>query len=348
MRGGVRERLREAGRVLVATGERFSEIEGPRLGASFSYYATFSIFPLLLLLVTVIGFVVGDSVTVRDRLLDAIAAPGGPVRGTLEQTLAAMQDARSSRGLSAAVAVVTLLFGASGAFVELEAAYNRIWRVPDRPSEGVIGTIKTFLLERLTGFAIVGGVALTLVASLISSAVLSALKRGMVAEGTQSLAPVLATIDVIVSIVLLAFALSLSFHFVPRSRPPLRHVAGGALLTSILLAGLNEVFATYLSHLTRYSAYGVVGGVLALATWIFLTSQILFLGVTLTRVICEHQGSAAAIDAKGPAGARAPERGSAERGDREDGAPTDEERSRSRGASRRPRGTPSGDQSVNL
>jgi membrane protein len=97
-----------------------------------------------------------------------------------------------------------------------------------------------------------------------------------------------------VSIVLLSLVFAAAFHFVPRSKPPFRDVIGGAVLTTVLLTVLKAVFALYLSHLTSYSAYGIVGGVLALATWIYLSSQIIFFGATVTRVHCELTGCPAA------------------------------------------------------
>jgi len=290
-------RLKWAWSILVSTIDRFSEVEGFRLGASFSYYATFAIFPLMLLSVTVIGFVMGDDVSVRERMISAIAAPGSPIRATLEQTLGAMQDNRSVRGVSAAIAIVSLLFSASGAFVELEAALNRIWRVPERKSAGIVGTIRVFAQERLTGFALVLGIGATLLASLVMSALLSAFARQASFAGARFSGAIAGVSEVGASLFLMSGVFALAFHFVPRSRPPLRDVLGGAVLTTVLLAGLKQIFATYLSHLTSYSAYGIVGGVLALATWIYLSSQIIFLGATLTQVLCEATGCPAAAKA---------------------------------------------------
>jgi membrane protein len=151
-----KERLRFLLGLFSATAERFSEVEGPRLGAAFAYYATFSIFPAILLAVTVFGFVLGDDAPARDRLLDAFSTPGS--RDILEKTLMTMQESRSARGLSAVVALFTLLFSASGATVELDNALNRIWCVPPRKAKGIVGTLRTFLHERLSGFAIVVGI----------------------------------------------------------------------------------------------------------------------------------------------------------------------------------------------
>jgi len=58
----------------------------------------------------------------------------------------------------------------------------------------------------------------------------------------------------------------------------------------VALTILKELFASFLSGLTSYSAYGVVGGVLALATWIYLSSQVIFFGAQLTRVHAEKLG----------------------------------------------------------
>ena len=89
---------------------------------------------------------------------------------------------------------------------------------------------------------------------------------------------------------LLAFVFTLAFHFIPRSRPPMRCVWPGAVLTTVLLTVLKETFATYLAHIADYSAYGVAGGVLGLVTWIYVTTFIIFIGAQLTRIHAEKLG----------------------------------------------------------
>jgi membrane protein len=284
-----KKRLRFVIGLFSATAERFSQVEGPRLGAAFAYYATFSIFPAILLGVTVFGFVLGDDAPARERLLDAIGTPGS--REILEKTLMTMQESRSARGVSAIIAFFTLLFSASGATVELDNALNRIWCVPPRKSKGFVGSIKTFLRERLAGLAIVIGLGLALLASLIGSSVLSAIATRARDQIHTPLWPaLLRTAELMLSISLIALVFTLAFHFIPRSRPRFRDVVGGAVLTTVGLTILKELFASFLSGLTSYSAYGVVGGVLALATWIYLSSQIIFFGAQLTRVHAEKLG----------------------------------------------------------
>lgn len=283
----MKERFRFLVSLFSGTVDRFSEVEGPRLGAAFSFYATFSIFPLVLLATTVLGFVLGDGADVRDRMLSAFAGDAS-IRKVVEQTLVAMQSSRSSRGLSFVIGLGTLLFGASGALTELDAALNRIWRVPETKTTSVWQSVVLYLRQRATGMVLVAFIGLTMLASLVTSSVLGAIAAH--APQARLTPALLQTAELGASIVLMTIVFAATFHFLPRTRPPFSDVLGGAVLTTVGLTILKSVFALYLAHLTSYSAYGVVGGVLALATWIYLSSQVIFFGAQLTRVHCEMTG----------------------------------------------------------
>lgn len=286
-----KERLRFLVELFSKSADRFDDLEGFRLGAAFSYYSTFAIFPLVLLTVTVVGFVIGDDGPTRDRVLASVGTADPSVRSVIEQTLTSMQQSGGARKTSAVIGLLSLLFSASGAFVELDFTLNKIWKVKPRIGKGLLGKVSVFLHERASGFACVAGIGVFMLLSLVTSSTLNAIAD----RAHFKLMPALMqTAELAVSITLLSLAFAAAFHFVPRSRPPFRDVIGGAVLTTVLLTVLKAVFALYLSHLTSYSAYGIVGGVLALATWIYLSSQVIFFGATLTRVHCEMSGCPAA------------------------------------------------------
>jgi membrane protein len=286
--GPLRERLRSLTDLFSKAFDRYDDLEGIRLGAAFSYYATFAIFPLILLTLTVVGFVIGDDAATRDRLLSSLGSSDASVHAVLEQTLTSMQGSSGARKASAIVGIATLLVSASGAFVELDFSLNKIWQCAPRTGHGIVGKVGVFVRERLSGFACVLAIGLFMLVSLIVTAAL-----GLVAKHTPyaSFTPaLLRALELAVSLGLLSLAFGAAFHFIPRSRPPFREVIGGAAVTTVLLTLLKAVFALYLAHLTSYSAYGVAGGVLALATWIYLSAQVIFFGATLTRVHCELTG----------------------------------------------------------
>lgn len=300
----MKERLRFLGDVFSKSADRFDDVEGFRLGAAFSYYATFAIFPLLLLTVTVVGFAMGDEGPTRDRILGALAGADASTREVVMSTLTNMQESQGARKTSAIIGLVSLLFSASGAFVELDFALNKIWKVQPRVGKGLIGKVTVFFRERLAGFACVAGIGVFMIASLIADAALTTIAN----QAHYKMMPALMqTAQLAVSLILMSAVFAAAFHFVPRSRPPFRDVIGGAVFTTVMLTILKALFSLYLTHLTSYSAYGVVGGVLALATWIYLSSQIIFFGATLTRVHCEMTGCPAAKERE--AEARANEHG---------------------------------------
>src|SRR5512140_1052120 len=82
-----RERVRFLGALLSRTADRFDDLEGFRLGAAFSFYSTFAIFPLVLLTVTIVGFVIGDDAPARDRVISALGSADASVRTVIDQTL---------------------------------------------------------------------------------------------------------------------------------------------------------------------------------------------------------------------------------------------------------------------
>jgi membrane protein len=303
-----RKRLRFVLELVTRTATRFDDLEGFRRGAAFSFYSTFAIFPLLLLTVTVIGVVVGGDAHTRTRVLDALGAADPSVRTVVEQTLTSMQE-RSAQKTSAIIGLLTLLFSASGAFVELDFTLNKIWQVAPRSGTGLVGRARAFVHERLVGFACVAGIGTFMLVSLVASSTLRALAR---AAPFEFITPLVQAAEAALSMTLLSLAFAAAFHFIPRTRPPFRDVIGGAVLTTLLLAALEAVFALYLSNLTSYSAYGIVGGVLALATWIYVSSQIIFIGATLTRVYYEMTRLPKAL-VRDPASASREEAGSGSR-----------------------------------
>jgi membrane protein len=262
-----------------------------RLGASLAYYAVFSIFPLLLLAITVLGFVLGQSPDTRRALLDAVSSATTPSFKTLfDQTLDDMQQHETARGIGAVVGLVTLIFGASGVFSELQHALNQIWRVPTR--EG-----KEFLhhVRKILSFVVVLAAAIAILVSIVITTILSYLGERFegVASGVVSHTTLLMVIENVGSITVLTLMLASMFRLIPHAPVEWRDVTFGALVTAVLFTFIKHGVSYYLARIGSYAAYGAVGGFLCLLTWIYLASLFLFYGAELARVYAERYGSLA-------------------------------------------------------
>jgi membrane protein len=272
-------------------GVRWADDACYRLGASLAYYALFSIFPLLLLAVTGVGFILGSDDSARQKLLSSLSSPSPEFRALLDQTLQSMQQHRTARGVGAVVGGVALLFGASGVFSELESSLNLIWKVKGAPIQGVWSFVVDTVRSKALSFAIVVVAATALLASIAVSTALGALamatsSKGAAREGWQ-------LAETAVSLALLTALLSAVFAMIPQTRVESRDVVGAAALTSLLFTALKALLAWYVAHLGSYAAYGAVGGVLGLLTWIYVASAVLFYGAEFSRVYAERFGSLA-------------------------------------------------------
>ncbi len=274
-----------------AAGERWSDDACYRLGASLAYYALFSIFPLLLLSVTAVGFFVGGGDSSREKLLNSVSSPSPEFRVLLDQTLQSMQSHRTARGVGAVVGAVALLLGASGVFSELESTLDFIWRVKAPVTKGVWPTILGALRSKAASFAVVIVAAVALLVSLAVSTALGAV--GDASENPVAGRIFWSLVESVVALGFLTLLLAAVYRVVPHFDVKWRDVLGAAFLTALLFSGLKWALAWYLSHIGSFAAYGAVGGVLGLLTWIYVASLILFYGAEFSRVYAERFGSLA-------------------------------------------------------
>jgi membrane protein len=252
-----------------------------RLGASLSYYTIFSLFPLILVVLGILQLVVANSDTARAAILDSLGQVTGGFRDEFVQTLDIVQQSRHTSGV---IGVITLLLGSSWVFGELVSAFNIIWKL-EAPERG--GPLE-FLRSTFFSFALVLSGAFLLLASMIISALLAALGvvLSRLAGGTLMWGFVSGTINL--AVLTLVFALLLKY--LPRLPIAWRDVWLAAALTAVLWTALQSVIAYYIA-LSSYKDYGAVGAILALVAWVYLSSQVLFLGGEFSYVFAHRYGS---------------------------------------------------------
>jgi membrane protein len=276
-------------------GSRWVDDQCYRLGASLAYYTLYSLFPLLLLSVAALGFFLGNSDVQRARLVALLHGPGPEVSTLIDQTLKSLQSHRTARGWGAVIGVLTLFFGASGVFSELEWSLDVIFRARVESAKAVWPTMLAAAKAKALSFVAVLVTALAILASLVASTFL-----GAIAQTTQGWwAGVWRVVETVLSLAFVTLLLCAVFRWVPHVVTRWRDLVVGSLPTAVLLAALKLGLAWYLVHLVNFAAYGVVGAVLGLLTWIYAASLVLFFGAEVSRVHAERYGGA--VDTSGPA-----------------------------------------------
>src|SRR5688572_12875390 len=262
----------------------WSRDRAPRLGAALAYYTVFSIVPLLIVIIALIGLFFGEDAA-QSAIMGQISSLVG------EQSAGAIKDMiqraeQPSTGLVATVvAVITLLFGASGVFGQLQDALNTVWGVEPKEGRGVWGFIK----DRFLSFVAVVGTGFLLLVSLVLSSALAALGKWF--SGVLPLPEVLLqALNFMVSFVVITGLFALIFKVLPDARVAWRDVWVGAALTAALFTIGKFAIGLYLGKSNVASAYGAAGSLVIVLVWVYYSAQILLYGAEFTQVYANRLG----------------------------------------------------------
>ncbi len=270
--------------LLKQAGSEWSEDKASRLAGALAYYTAMSIAPLLVLAVTILGWMNLDGRSVVESQL-------GHLMGSVGKDAAAtmIDAAKKSNGTFATiVSLILLLFGASGVFGELQDSMNTIWEVKPRPDMGWIDTIK----KRFFSMTMVFGVIFILLVSMVISTALSAMVARFAGEGKV----VGLILDVVLSLIVYCGVFMLLFKYLPDVKIRFDDVWLGAIVTAVLFTIGKYLLTLYIAKGSTASAYGAAGSLAALLIWVYYSAQILFFGAEFTQVYAKKYGKRIVLD----------------------------------------------------
>ena len=255
-----------------------------RLGASLSFYTLFAIAPVLLVAIAIAGLVFGPD-AVRGELVTQIDGLVGRDGAEAVQALLEGASRRKSGVFATAVGSMTFLLAATGAFLELQAALNAIWRVAPNPSANLTAYAK----DRVRSFGIVVAIGFLLLVSLVISAALAAIS-GWLDRRAPGWPVLWQAANVAVSFFVTTALFALLFRFLPDVKLEWRNVVTGSIVTAVLFTAGKHVIGLYLGQSTTASSYGAAGSVILLLLWVYYSSQILLFGAEFTRIYSSATG----------------------------------------------------------
>src|SRR6187551_2093073 len=221
-----------------------------RLGASLAYYTLFAIAPILLVATSIAGMVFGPA-AVRGEIVGQLDHVVGREGALAVQGLLEAAAHRPSGFMATLIGGFTFLIASTGAFLELQVAFNTIWRVKPRPT----GHLYAFVIDRVRSFGLVVAIGFLLLVSLTVTAALAALSAWLF-----KLSPANATfwtfLNTLISIAVTTGLFALLFRFLPDVRLRWRDVATGAGVTALLFTVGQQAIGWYLGQGTITSSYG--------------------------------------------------------------------------------------------
>jgi membrane protein len=250
-----------------------------------AFYTLFSMAPLMIIIITIVGAVFGDEAAQGQIKAQAQDYVGEDAAEWLQR--AVLQSRIEEAGtLPAILGVGALVFGATTVFAQMQNSLNQFWGVVAKPSRS---GILVFLTTRLLSL----GMVLVIGFLLLTSFVLSIVVMSVVEYGQQwVLIPtaVVSVIDIGLSLVTATLLFAMIFKILPDVHLHWADVWRSAGVTATLFVVGQYLISLYLTQTAPGSTYGAAGSLVLILMWVYYSSLILFLGTALTRAYIEQRG----------------------------------------------------------
>ena len=260
------QRRRRWAGLAVGVGKRYAEDGAARHGARIAYYAFFSIFPLMLAFVSILGFALDDDAELRQEILDSAYADMPVIGPFIRSDVGEI----GGSGVALALGIAIALWAGLGVTIALGQALDRVWSIPPVQQPG-------WIARRLRGLAmlLVGGLAL----------VASSCLGGAAASG--HLGPVIATAaSLLLSLAVDALILLGAFRLLTTATPHLRELMPGVVAAAGGLLVLQALGGRYVERTIGRATdtYGLFATVIGLLSWLSIAAQLILIAAELNAV----------------------------------------------------------------
>jgi YihY family inner membrane protein len=267
-------RLRSAAETAKRVASVASQQEVTFLAAAVAYYAFVSLVPA-----TVLALVVATTFGGEQLATAVLESTSQFFTESGQQVLLTALTADEGRGGATVVGLVFLLWGTLKVFRALDTAFGNIYGTERRD---------TFLDQLVDSLVVVVGIGLTMTVMFLMAGLLAVLQLGLVVE----------LLGVLALPILLTAAFIPIFYRFPDTDVTVREVLPGALVAAVGWTAMQAVFQLY-ANVASQSAYGVVGGVILLVTWLYIAGAVIILGAVVNVVLAENREPGPEPDAVG-------------------------------------------------
>lgn len=271
--------------VLGAAGKNWLASQAFIYAAALAFFTIFSIAPVMIVAVTVVGLVLGEKAAqgeIMEQLQDAI----GPDAAAMVQTAVVNSQIDQSGLIPSIFGIAAIIIGATTVFAQMQQSLNAIWDVAARPSRS---SAFMYLRSRVLSLTIVLAIGFILLVSLMLSVAL----RTVMTFAEQWL-PVpgflLLGLDLALSFGVVALLFAAMFRILPDVILGWKDVLIGGAITAALFTLGRSLIALYLANTATASTYGAAGSLVVLLLWVNYSSLILLFGASFTRAQLEARG----------------------------------------------------------
>jgi membrane protein len=253
--------------------------------AALAFFTVFSIAPILVVVVGLVGLVMGES-AVQGELFAQLEATLGSDAAGVVQTAVINSQIDQSGIWPALIGIIATIVGATTVFAQMQQSLNQIWDVAPRPKRN---NLWVFIKSRLLSLTIILSIGFIMLVSLLLSVALRSIMA--FAEGWLPVPGwAMVGMELVLSLLVITLLFAAMFKILPDVRLSWGDVLLGAFITAILFTAGRSLISIYLAYTATASAYGAAGSLALLLLWVNYSSMILLFGASFTRAHLEGRG----------------------------------------------------------
>ena len=253
--------------------------------AALAFFTIFSIAPVMIVVVTLLGVVLGER-TARNKLMSELEDVLGRQAAEVVDTAVANSQIDQSGLLPTLIGVLAIIVGATTVFAQMQKSLNAIWDVVPKPSKSSLWLFVRARILSLTMVLVIG--FLLLVSLLLSVAIRAVMNYAEVWLPIPGVAMI--GLEIVISLTVVTLLFAAIFRILPDVVLSWRDVMPAAFVTSLLFTLGRSLIAVYLANTATASAYGAAGALAMLLIWVNYSSLILLFGAALSRSHVEARG----------------------------------------------------------
>ena len=258
--------------------EDFIEYNSLKISASLSYYTTFSIAPILIIIISVAGIFFGVEAVQGKIYLQLNGLIGDEAAQQIQAIIKNVETTQHNRK-GAIVGVIILIIGASGVFTEIQDSINYLWSIKAKPKKGWVKVI----LNRLLSFSLIASFGFLLFVSLAANAILDLLSEPLKTYFADAMIYLFYVVNTVFTLAVTACMFTIIFKMLPDAIVHWRDAWVGAFLTALLFTGGKLLISLYVNYAELGKIYGATASIIIILLWVYYTSIILFFGASFTK-----------------------------------------------------------------
>ncbi|QDS97926.1 YihY/virulence factor BrkB family protein [Adhaeretor mobilis] len=271
--------------LLIEAYERWSKDGGPLLAAGVAYWVALSLIPVMVLLVSGLGFFFGGTDVGRDaeaKVMQAVSEQLSPQLARQVQSVFA--EVRDKAPLSGPIGLVSLFIAGLAMFSQFDHAFDRIWSIEPKSDRGLWHSVVLSLKNRLAAFLMLLALGALVIVVFLSGAALSTVKR-VTGDWIPYSEQAMWLVELGSTALLNVLAFTLIYRLIPKVFVRWTDALAGGLFAAVAWEAGRQALSHFVIAGHYTSAYGLLGTFMAVMLWAYYAVSVLFFGAEFVQAV---------------------------------------------------------------